>query len=111
MRTQYPKCFRKRAGRTRKQSLRLQMEQMESRLVPSVVQVHAGDNLQAAINHAQPGDQLVLDAGATFTGPIILPNKTGDQWITIQSSALDHLPPPGQRVGPEDSTFMPKITS
>ncbi|HLJ98149.1 MAG TPA: DUF4214 domain-containing protein, partial [Gemmataceae bacterium] len=39
------------------------------------------------------------------------PNKTGDQWITIQSAALDHLPAPGQRVGPDDAAFMPKITS
>jgi hypothetical protein len=87
------------------------IEQMESRLVPSVVNLHAGDNLQAALNHAQPGDQLVLDAGAIFSGPITLPNKVGDQWITIQSSALDRLPAPGQRVGPSDAALMPKITS
>src|SRR6266851_10514127 len=108
MGTQYPRSFRKRTSRMRKQFLP-QMEQMECRLVPSVVQVHAGGDLQAAINHAQPGDQLVLDAGATFSGPITLPAKTGDQWITIQSSALDHLPAPGQRVGPGDAPFMPKI--
>lgn len=95
----------------RKLTFRPHLEQIESRLVPSVVQVHAGDNLQAAINHAQPGDQLVLDAGATFAGPITLPAKTGEQWITIQSSALDHLPAPGQRVAPADASFMPKITS
>jgi hypothetical protein len=94
----------------RKLFARPRLEQMECRLVPSVVNVHASDDLQAAINHAQPGDQLVLDAGATF-GAIRLPNKTGNQWITIQSSALDHLPAPGQRVGPADAPFMPKITS
>ncbi len=94
----------------RKLFARPRLEQMECRLAPSVVNVHAGDDLQAAINHAQPGDQLVLDAGATF-GAIRLPNKTGNQWITIQSSALDHLPAPGQRVGPADAPFMPKITS
>ncbi|HLJ97932.1 MAG TPA: hypothetical protein VKU02_32515, partial [Gemmataceae bacterium] len=87
------------------------LEEMEARRVLSVVPVHAGDSLQAAIDHAQPGDTLILDAGATFSGPISLPNKTGDQWITIQSAALDHLPAPGQRVGPDDAAFMPKITS
>ena len=107
---QYPKCPRRRRVRARKQSLRLHMEPMEPRLVPSVVNLHAGDDLQAAINNAQPGDQLILDAGATFTGPITLPNKTGTQWITIQSSALSQLPA-GQRVGPQNASLMPKITS
>jgi hypothetical protein len=95
----------------RKLRSRLHLEQMELRLVPSIIPVHAGDNLQTAINRAQPGDQIVLDAGATFTGPISLPNKAGAQWITIQSSALDHLPAAGQRVSPADSQYMPKITS
>src|SRR5262249_46886290 len=49
--------------------------------------------------------------GATFTGPITLPNKAGDQWITIESSALDQLPAGGQRVGPRDAPLMPKIIS
>src|SRR5437879_7388728 len=102
MRTQCPRSFRKRATRMRKQFLP-QMEQMECRLVPSVVSVHAGEDLQVAINHAQPGDQLVLDAGASF-GAIRLPNNNGNQWITIQSSALDDYPAPGHRVGPDEAT-------
>src|SRR5438552_1078616 len=110
MRTEQTRRLSKRGGRKRKPFLP-QMEQMESRLVPSVVSVHAGDDLQAAINHAQPGDKLVLDAAATFTGPITLPNKTGDPWITIQTSALDQLPAAGQRVGPSNASLMPKITS
>src|SRR5205823_5032846 len=95
----------------RKPSFRPRLEPIESRLVLSVLAVHAGDDLQAVLNQAQPGDQIVLDAGATFTGPFTLPNKTGNSWITIQSSALDHLPAPGQRVGPADAASMPKIVS
>src|SRR5262249_14189477 len=107
--THFPRRPRRRGGRARKHSLH--MEQMESRLVLSVVNVHAGGDLQAAINNAHPGDQLILDAGASFTGTFTLPNKAGSQWITIQSSALGSLPAPGHRVGPHDSQFMPKIPS
>src|SRR5205085_2266910 len=79
--------------------------------------VHAGNDLQTAINNAQPGDVLVLDAGATFTGPgpgpITLPDK-GDgnsSYITIESSALGSLPDALNRVSPGDGSYMPKIVS
>ena len=39
------------------------------------IYVVAGANLQAAINNAQPGDRLLLEPGATFTGNFRLPNK------------------------------------
>jgi|GEM_PF-2435997 len=71
-------------------------------------------NLQTAINAAQPGDTLLLQAGATFTGPFVLPNKnTGStQWITIRTSAADsNLPPAGQRITPAYVAFMAKIVS
>jgi len=72
--------------------------------------VHAGDNQQTALNNAQPGDVLVLDAGASFTGPFTLPNKGSvSQYITITSSALTSLPGPGHRVSPADTANMPKI--
>jgi hypothetical protein len=88
------------------------LEALEKRQVLSIIGVHAGDDLQAILYKvALPGDTLVLDAGATFVGPITLPKKQGDGWITIESSALDSLPGPGQRVGPEDAVFMPKIVS
>lgn len=72
--------------------------------------VHAGGNLQTAITNAQPGDTLVLDAGASFTGPFTLPNKGSvSKYITITSSALASLPGPGRRVSPADAANMPKI--
>lgn len=70
--------------------------------------VNAGDDLQAAIDSAAPGDVIVLEASATFYGNFRLPNKTGEGWIYIISSELDKLPE-GIRVGPEDSVHMPKI--
>ena len=37
--------------------------------------VNAGGDLQAAFNAAQPGDEIVLQAGARFTGSFYLPTK------------------------------------
>src|ERR1044071_9407908 len=73
--------------------------------------VGAGANLEQALDEAQPGDTLVLEAGAVFVGPFTLPAKAGDGWITVQSSALGSLPGDGQRVSPSDSTHMPKVVS
>jgi hypothetical protein len=77
----------------------------------NTITVNAGDNFQAALNNAQLGDTIVLQAGATFAGPFTLPNKTtGTGWIYIQSSNYSSLPAPGKRVGPADAANMPKIT-
>lgn len=76
------------------------------------ITVDAGGNLQDALNKAQLGDTIVLQAGATFTGPIILPNKTsGSGWIYVVSSKLSSLPAAGQRVGPTNAADMAKIVS
>jgi hypothetical protein len=71
-------------------------------------QVAAGGDLQAAIDAAQPGDEIVLEAGAVFSGPFKLPNKSGDGWILIRSSALSELPE-GVRVSPSDAAKMAVI--
>ena len=74
--------------------------------------VGAGGDLQAALEKAQLGDTIVLEAGATFTGPYWLPVKaTGSGWIYVVSSKLSSLPPAGQRVGPQNAVNMPKIVS
>jgi hypothetical protein len=70
--------------------------------------VRAGEDLQDAIDEAAPGDVLELQAGAVF-GPLRLPRKSGDGWITIRSAALDQLPARGQRVGPQHAALMAKI--
>ena len=74
------------------------------------IAVNSGADLQAALNQAQLGDTIVLQAGASFTGPYTLPNKTnGSGWIYVQSSAYAQLPTPGTRIGPSDAANMPKI--
>jgi hypothetical protein len=74
--------------------------------------VAAGGNLQTALDEAELGDTIVVEAGATFTGRFTLPNKTtGSGWIYVVSSKLTSLPAPGQRVGPNDAVNMPKILS
>jgi hypothetical protein len=76
------------------------------------INVAASDDVQAAINKARPGDVIMLQAGATFSGNFRLPNKSGSDWIVIRSSAADaDLPPPGTRVTPAKSAIMPKLIS
>jgi hypothetical protein len=66
------------------------------------VRVAAGANLQSAIDAAQPGDELLLAPGATFTGNFVLPNKgSSTAWITIRSDVSDaSLGAPGTRMTP-----------
>ena len=82
----------------------------------STVEVKRGGNLQAAIDSARYGDVIVLEAGATFTGPIVLPFKEsspgGEQYITITTSNLAGIPAEGQRVNPQiHAPTMPKIVA
>ena len=59
----------------------------------STLTVNAGGDLQAALNAARPGDTILLQAGATFTGNFVLPVKSGSTTdITIRSSAADSPP-------------------
>ncbi|HYP28512.1 MAG TPA: hypothetical protein VE262_17495, partial [Blastocatellia bacterium] len=79
----------------------------------STIRVPAGGNLQTALNAANPGDVIVLDAGATYIAPsdgFVLPYKAGSGWITIQTSNLAGIPAEGTRVNPSvHSAAMPKI--
>src|ERR1700737_2790528 len=65
--------------------------------------VKAGDNLQDVLDKASCGDTLRLEAGATFTGVLHLPQKRCDDlhWIIIRTDASDtDLPPEGTRITP-----------
>jgi hypothetical protein len=76
------------------------------------IPVASGGDLQAALNSAVPGDEIVLAAGATFSGSFRLPKKTGDAWITIRSStAAAQLPSPGTRITPAFAARLAKIVS
>ena len=74
--------------------------------------VNAGGDLQAAIDAAQPGDTILIQAGAVFTGNYTLPAKGGTAFITIRSAASDaSLPAAGVRIDPSYAWALPKIRS
>lgn len=77
----------------------------------ATIDVKAGEDLQAAINAAQPGDTIVLAAGATFTGNFVLPVKPGSAYITIRTAADSRLPQNGERVQPGHAPLLAKIHS
>jgi hypothetical protein len=78
--------------------------------VPSAAatrQVPAGANLQAVLDAAAPGDEIVLAAGARFVGEFRLPVKPEGPVITIRSSAVL----PDRRITPADAGLMPTLAS
>ncbi|HVF66687.1 MAG TPA: hypothetical protein VM914_03435, partial [Pyrinomonadaceae bacterium] len=79
----------------------------------ATINVGEGGNLQAALNSAQPGDTIILQAGASFTGPFTLPNKgASGEWITVRTSTPDSsLAAATGRVSPADAPLMPKLLS
>ena len=92
---------------------------LEHRLFLAVHTPADGDALQAALNNAQLGDTIILQAGTTYktstTGGhgagFTLRNKTtGTGWITIQSSAAAQLPE-GVRVTPADAPKLARLTT
>ncbi|MBA3767686.1 MAG: hypothetical protein H0W99_12010, partial [Acidobacteria bacterium] len=77
----------------------------------ATITVAAGGDFQAALNTAQAGDTIVLEAGASYIGPFTLPAKPAStDYITIQSSAVAQLPA-GTRVSPANAALMPKLLS
>jgi hypothetical protein len=77
----------------------------------ATIRVKAGDNLQTAINAAQSGDTLLLEAGATFSGNFVLPVKTGTEFITIRTDVPDSEYPAGVRITPTTAAKLARIKS
>jgi len=79
----------------------------------STITVKAGGNFQAALDKAKAGDTILLQAGATFKGAFNLPNKTGNKFILIRTSASDaQLPSADTRIDPKIYTaVLPKLQS
>jgi len=74
--------------------------------------VRAGDDLQAALNAARPGDELRLAPDATFSGNFVLPVTTGTTFITVRTDLPDAgLPNPRQRVTPQTAARFARIAS
>src|SRR5687768_16789803 len=73
--------------------------------------VNAGGNLQAALNQAQPGQVIEVQAGATFDGNFILPVKAGTGYITVRTSTPDAQLPANTRVGLAQEPLLPTLRS
>src|SRR5437762_2209281 len=79
----------------------------------ATIVVGNGGDLQAALNAAQCGDTVVLDATASFTSPsdgLVARTKCSANPITVRSSNVASLPA-GTRVGAGDVANMPKIVT
>ena len=90
--------------------------QVRSRRVGNAneITLDAGGDLQGAIKAASFGDTIILQAGATYRGPLVLPDKgvgSGDDYITIRTSDLAGIAKEGERVNPAQARAMPKIVS
>ena len=76
--------------------------------------IAAGDHngFQAALNQAQLGDTIELQAGSTYTGNFTFPKKnSGSGWIVVRSSKHASLPALGVRVAPSDASNMAQLVS
>jgi hypothetical protein len=76
----------------------------------ATLSVPAGADLQAALDAAQPGDEVVLDAGAVFVGNFVLPYKQGEAFVTVRSSRCAELPS-GVRVGLGQAGMMARLAT
>ncbi|HVF45903.1 MAG TPA: hypothetical protein VM936_22940, partial [Pyrinomonadaceae bacterium] len=78
---------------------------------PRTIGVRAGGDLRRAIEQARPGDTVVLEAGASFTGPFTLTDKgASGEWITVRTSTPDsQLPGGSERVSPAHAALLPKL--
>src|SRR5215472_4555507 len=86
---------------------------LDTHYVPATgnsIVVNAGGDLQAAIDNARPGDEIVLAAGARFIGNYTLRAKTQPGTIVIRSSQLTSLPE-GIRVGPQSIASLATVSS
>ena len=88
---------------------RVTVDVQPPRVTGRTIHVAAGEDLQAALDQATPGDRITLEAGATYEGPFRLRPKEGDGWIAITSAG--DLPPPGRHVTPADAARMPKLVA
>jgi hypothetical protein len=69
----------------------------------TTITVNSGGDFQSALNSANCGDTIALQAGATFTGAFTFPAKSCDDnhWIIVRTGADDStLPAEGTRLTP-----------
>lgn len=66
-----------------------------------VISVPNGSSVAQALENAACGDTIELQAGGAYE-PFSLPGKNckANEWITIRTSAINTLPPEGERISP-----------
>jgi hypothetical protein len=77
------------------------------------IHVPRGGDFQAALNAARLGDVITLQAGATYSGPFVLPKKEGAGWLVVRSSAPESSFEAGgvRRVSPSVASHMPRLVA
>ncbi len=75
-----------------------------------IIRVPPGGNVQAAIEMANSGDVVELQAGAVYNGTISLPNKPLTDFVTIRSTAAADLPA-DKRVTPSQRGAMATVVA
>jgi hypothetical protein len=75
------------------------------------IHVPAGGDLQSALNSARLGDLITLAAGATYTGPFLLPKKEGTGWLVVRTETSDARLESGgsRRVNAARAPLMPRL--
>ena len=113
-------CHGFRVGRTFRFSIACLVLVFSVFIVPTTkgatITVPAGGNIQSAINAAQPGDRIILEANQDYTcfGPCVLPVKSGTAFITIESSRYAEIPVRdffSKQPTPEVSQLMARVKS
>jgi hypothetical protein len=104
-----PRVHRDRRMR-RVAALALVLLWLPSQARAAVVRLAAGDDLQAALQAARPGDVIELAARATFTGNFTLPKKdTGTEFIVVRSAAPDAVA--DRRISPTQAAAFARLQS
>jgi hypothetical protein len=81
-------------------------------LIGATIVVRADGDLQAALDQARPGDVVLLEPGATYTGNFVLPAKDGTRPIMIRTASEDRrLPGISGRIDPSHADLLPKLKS
>src|SRR5688572_27831003 len=74
--------------------------------------VPAGGDLQAALDRAQPGDTILLEPGAVYTGNFKLRAKNGNDYIVLRTAGSGRgLPGRGVRITPAHAPALAKLRS
>src|SRR5262245_9551136 len=78
----------------------------------ATINVPGGDDLQAALNAARPGDTILLEPGAVYVGNFELPVHGGTTYVTLRTGGADELlPAVGMRMTPNYAPYLAKLRS